>query len=451
MKSVETTRGGSRLPEPEGFHWSPSDSELSPTGEGLPSSPLLSDFDRAFSDDEPAQPTPRPAKDASLCAHALWLHQIGIRVTEDQPRSRHAAKHGLKDKGHRNDAHAIESAWTETPDANVAIRLGSTRAVFDGEVPVYLIALDADGKKANAYVKKALDDAGLLSSTPTITHGNGAKYIMRAPFGTRTARILVPGCRNKGHDGLELLAWGKKATAYGIHPDGLPYAFAVEIPEDICEIPTCPATILELDRKEARRGQSLLHDDLIVKQSGGREWTIAELRDEMIANGEDIVRSLFSPLRKDNKHSCYATLRNGSLRLHDTAEGVVYSDGIYEATTSSKIHPAGPLGGLWGKQIKRSERYLKVQPADWGMDDGSSAELVAIRSPIGSGKTTAIKQMTTDFEDLFRRPARVLYLTYRQSLAKNLAKRLGPNNYLDLNEGGKDTWSKAHDVLDQAP
>jgi hypothetical protein len=175
----------------------------------------LTDFDAAFEADPPAAPSPRPPDGASLLDHAVWLHSIGVRVSEDQPRSKHAAKHFTADKGHRDDLYAIKSRWSATPDANVAIRCGASRRVWVGEDLLCIHVLDADGPKARQFVESVLQKAGTLATTPTVEHGDGAKFVFRGDYGGGSARLMVPGCKNEKHDGLELLAAGKKATAFG--------------------------------------------------------------------------------------------------------------------------------------------------------------------------------------------------------------------------------------------
>ena len=167
----------------------------------------------AISQPDPAPtPTPRPTSN-SLPEWAAWLHRSGYRVGEDKPKSKHSAKHHDGDNGQRRTLAAVRSAWDKTPNANVSIRAGWQRG-GKGVEAVFLVVLDADGAKADAFVQTLLEKAGILDSTPRCVRpsGGGAKYLLRSRYPVKTARLLVPGCKNAGHDGLELLAAGSKAV-----------------------------------------------------------------------------------------------------------------------------------------------------------------------------------------------------------------------------------------------
>lgn len=390
---------------------------------------------------EPAPtPTPRPADaEVTPAAMAEWLHRCGYRVSEDKPRSKHAAKHRDDDKGHRDTLAAIVSAWSRTLDANVALRFGWQRG-GKGAEPTFLVGLDADGPAANAWVRAQLNEAGILGKAPRCSRssGGGAKYVLRVPYPVRTARLIVAGCRNAGHDGLELLSAGRKATvAPSIHPDGDPYIWDVPLPETPGDIPTCPDAILETERVETFVGNGTLAEDLIIRTSSGRSMTVAEWRAWMISTDTPKVGSCFIPdeLRSgvaDRKPTGFLGLKDASLMLHDSAGPATWWDGVRRVSGGATGGPGHHLdretftkvidADLTVRKCRRREcRYADEHQKhyldphllhDWW----EQARMVAIRGPIGVGKTTVMASMLSDMSRKLGRPVKALVISHRKSL-----------------------------------
>lgn len=415
-----------------------------PTNRTITAAPEIDahELDRALTPDPPAAPRPRPPTDAPLGEHALWMFDVGYRIGEDKPRSKHAAKHVDGDRGHRDSRHAVEKAWQQTPDANVAIRPGLQRSWTPDETVVCLVVPDADGKTAIQFIESVLSAEGILDRTPAVEHGDGKKFVLRSPGVMSTVRLLVPGCANSGHDGVELLGQGKKATAFGVHPDGDPYVWTVPLPEDPADIPMIPQALLDLPRKETIQGGGELTDDMEIRQSGGRVWTVAELRDELEGRGEGAkIGALFSPVRTDNKPGCFAYLVGDSLRIKDDAEGIVLTDGRHSSIRSWNEHPAGKLlqwRHLWVERHVQCKQYIQMRGAgSIVLPDGQRADVVVIRSDIGTGKTNGIIGIVKEFESVFGYEPSVLVLTHRMSLARNLCHRMSGAipfiNYEDMN------------------
>lgn len=393
----------------------------------------LTRLDRLFETDPPPAPCPPPAPDAPPMAWALWYHAIGLRVSEDKPRSKDAVVGG----GRCRTALAIESAFETTPDANVSLRPGLTRIAG-----VAVWVLDADGARACAWVKRQLRDAGILDTVPRIERegGAGAKWIFRSDFAPESGRILVPGCRNRGHDGLEILSagrrhgeGGKKASAPpSIHPSGVPYTWAVELPSDITQIPRCPRSILDLPRQATVMTDVALAEDLVVRTSAGRERTVAEWRAWMTQTGTDRVPACYTPAelrggRTDARPSAFLALRDGRVMLHDSAAPATFWDGLRTRTTGPRADaPEGdrvtlPFGTVLDRHLdvdprdKRRGRYLSARRLQ-AFFLADSIKCIAVRAPIGRGKTTLINTNLRALARHLGRPVRALSISHRRSL-----------------------------------
>ena len=301
---------------------------------------------QALVPDAPIAPEDPPLGSTQAGEWALWAHRVGLMVIENQPFSKYRAKQGESDtrKGRRRTSHAIESAWEDTPDANLAILLGHQR-----DPEVVLIAIDADGRKAALFIANILKDERLATTTPAMMRRGagtlGVKWLMRMPAGSaapKSGRLVVPDCANTGHDGVELLSTGRTAT---LPPSRLQeqveehdhsdlafggssttresqYEWIVPPPRDLNEIPLCPQSLLDLPFKEIVWREGVLKPWHIIRQSGGPTRTAQDWQEWMQETGETIVSSIHVPEEirgsTDNKGGGYLTLRrDGGLTLHD--------------------------------------------------------------------------------------------------------------------------------------
>lgn len=409
----------------------------------------ISDLVAALTSNEPLEvpdPAPRPyPTEPSLGEAALWYFDVGYRVGEDKPRSKHAAKHHDDDTGARRTRLAVKVAWNETPHANIALRLGPQR---DPETCV--IVLDADGAAARKFVEAELTKAGCLDTTPTCVRdgGDGAKFVLQAPAAAamRSARLMVPGSTNEGHDGLEWLAFGKKATVPpSVHPSGAKYTWTVPLPPDPSSIPMCPESILGLPRKETVVVAAPLAEDLRLRTSHGVEKTVAEWRVWMTEQGITKVGNVIVPaelrMRRDSKPSGYLLRRGERLTLIDDADGLKYRDGLRETTTGPKTRgPATdtltePFGHVFDDKVTHDPARPRFGPPDFDYKDGvhrlspvpllaciGLARAVFIKAPIGAGKTTAIRTFLRVRAKELGRPVKVLVVAHRKSLVNHAVR-----------------------------
>ena len=164
------------------------------------------DFATLTTPDPAPVPSHAPAPDAPVGEWALWLHAVGYRVAEmSAENAKHRAKTYDSDDGCRRTAMDIRSAWGSRPGANLALLAGYQRDT------TALAVVDADGPVATAYVETLFGPTYPRCSHPSST---GAKFFVQMPvsWDGKTARLIVPGCANSGHDGLELLGLGRTAT-----------------------------------------------------------------------------------------------------------------------------------------------------------------------------------------------------------------------------------------------
>lgn len=396
------------------------------------------DLDTCFVPELEPSPQPMPS-DSTLANMALWYHQVGYRVIEDKPRSKHQAKHYQTDDGQRRSAVGIRQAWHNTPDANVSIRLG-----WQWEPETIIVCLDADGKKARAFIEPLLP-----AGTPTCIRegGDGAKFFLRLPRGadSSSARLIVPGCLNSGHDGLEFLGQNKKATIPpSIHPGGATYEWLIPLPDDPASIPYCPKAILELERVQTKIGIGDLAEDLEIRQSGGRTMTVSEWRQWMIESGAKKVSSVHSPIRQDTKPSCFLSLRHGSLRLYDSADGRTYRDGVYSSRDGQKgtTIATDKITLPFGKTIRVNRQYLGEGAGNpFCNHTVANTLMVAVRSAVGTGKTTIVADFIKTKAEMLGRTPKVLVLSHRRSLVGHLVRAYQlAADYRDIQD-----WKQADD------
>ncbi len=65
---------------------------------------------------------------------------------------------------------------------------------------------------------------------------------------------------------------------------------------------------------------------------------------------------------------------------------------------------------------------------------------LCIQSPMGTGKTTLLKNLVTALDQMLGRPARILIFSYRQALSRDMLSNfaeLGFDMYLDYKPGGR--------------
>ena len=399
-------------------------------------------LDTLFDPEPDPTPCPPPTTDG-LAEWAAWYHQVGYRGVENKPYSKHVpqAKHRSQhyedDDGQRTLAIGVQQGWERTPDANVALRMGGQR-----NPDINLLCLDADGRKALTFVEKLLPVGTPKCVRP---NGDGAKFFLRMGRGVESARLIVKGCKNQGHDGLEMLGQWKTATVPpSVHDTGVAYVWDVPLPDDPAVIPICPDSILTMERVQTKLGVGELAEDMLIRQSGGRTQTVAEWREELIANGHRKVPSVHSPLRPDTKPSCFLYLKNGSLRMFDSAEGRSYRDGVYSQRSGgaqSNSVSTDRITEKFGKTIRICRQYMGLGKDNPLNDyDVVGARMVASKSAVGTGKTTSIADYIKMTTDRLGRPARVLLICHRRSLVGHSVKAyVLLTDYRDI----KGTWKDA--------
>ena len=402
-------------------------------------------LDEILNDESPVSSKAfKPPDNLNFRAHALWLHDYGFRIGEDKPRSKHTAKYHPRDDGARRSRNAIKAAWKATPDANVAIRLGPQR-----DPEVIIACLDADGAKALAYVRDRMP-----KGTPCCMHpsADGAKFLVRLQEQERSCRIMIPGCTNEGHDGLECLVFGKKATvAPGIHPDGDRYEWTVPLPERIEDIPSCSQEILDLPKAhEVKRnvgdGELVLTDDLEIRSDRHGTMTTAEWREYMQVEGKSKIPAVFNPFREDRRHTGFLALRGNSLRYYDSADSCWYYDDRLSSRVVDDGDPSGEsrtdaITATFGHTYRFGTQYVPEGLRRWHLRI-VEARMVALKAAIGTGKTTAIMTYLKDLSIRLRRPVRTLVLTHRQSLTGHLVTVYElTTDYRDIQDKGGPGWN----------
>ncbi len=397
------------------------------------------DLDALMAPDPAPAPAPMPTPDAPKVDWAAWYHRVGYKIAEmtveDAKR-----RYGTGDDSIRSSAVAIRMAWEARPDANIALRLGFQRDT------TAIGCLDTDGLKALTFIEPLLP-----AGTPKCSHpsGDGAKFFLRMPLSWdgKSARLIVPvpGCSNSGHDGLELLGIGKTATvAPSVHPDGDQYVWDVPLPDDPEKIPLCPDAILNLERFTNNIGKSDLAEDLMIRQSGtGREMSVADWRDWIEAEGKDKVSSIHSPFRTDLKPSCWLTLFNGSLWLHDAATGESFKDGVYTVHSGKRVKPSriktDQITVPFGHRINIHRQYMSKlgNPYASPLYDQRvfDAKVIIVKAPVGGGKTTDIAFYLGLLEKKLGRPLNILSISYRRTLVIHSIRAYGlATNYQDINK-----------------
>ncbi len=244
----------------------------------------------------------------------------------------------------------------------------------------------------------------------------------------KSARLIVPGCTNKGHDGLEFLGIGKTATvAPSTHRNGDRYVWDVPLPDDPAKIPLCPDAILNLERVTNNIGKSDLAEDLLIRQSGtNREMTVADWREWMEAEGKDKVSSIHSPFRTDLKPSCWLTLFNGSLYLHDAATGESIRDGLFTERSGNRKQSRIKTDQItipFGNRIKIHRQYMGTGKDNPLIDPVVfAAQMVAVKQAVGGGKSISSADYIKALETYLGRKPKVLSIGYRQSLVSHNVK-----------------------------
>ncbi len=238
-----------------------------------------------------------------------------------------------------------------------------------------------------------------------------------------------------------LIALGHyKATVHpSIHPDtGETYTWGVPLPHAPSSVPYCPAALLEMPREEVVIGAADLNENLVIRTSDGRSMTVAEWREWMTASGTSKVGSCYVPgeLRggaEDERASGLIGLKNGSVFLHDAAAHATYWDGRRQVRSGPSQGAEGHGNDLDKSQFeivrdrdltvaKCLRRECRHSDSPGYLcphvlhDEWKYARMIAIRAPIGVGKTTMIASMLQDMTARLGRPVKVLVVSYRRSL-----------------------------------
>ena len=399
------------------------------------------DLNALLSNDPNPSPAPKPASEALNAEWAEWQYRVGYTVAEmKEENSKHRSnRYGKHDDGIRRSLVAVRMAWQSSPNSNLAIRLGFQRDT----TPV--VCFDTDGLKALRFVEPLLP-----AGTPKCSHpsGSGAKFFLRMPpsWDGKSARLIVPGCKNEGHDGLELLGHGKTATvAPSIHPNGDKYVWDTPLPDDPAKIPMCPPELLKLERVQITRGEGDLAEDTMVRDNLGREMTVEEWRDWFEASSIDKI-PCHSPFREDTNASCFLAIKRetGALYLHDSAEGCTYWDGTYversggAASKKPKIQ-TDQITVPFVSRIKIHRQYMSKlgNPYSSPLYDQRvfDAKVIAVKAPVGGGKTTDIGFYLSLLEKKLGRPLNILSISYRRTLVIHSVRAYGlTTDYQDINK-----------------
>lgn len=350
-------------------------------------------------------------------------------------------------EGYRGQFQTAEQVgrWLRDPQNGVGLVLGLS--------DIYV--LDCDGKTVDGqWVWEWLEATGLLSPlAPCVTSPSGGrKYAVRIPSETRVnkRKFAVPGLSGDKHTELSLLT--DRATWSGQHPNGGEFTAVQPLPPHPLDIPEFNLDALEAlaPATQIVKTRGTLHDDWVISSSIGTR-TVAEWA-SVLTPGVWASCRVPREIRDDHVNSGSFTVSpEGQVMVCDHGDG----NRMYHQGGEREIAPK-PAG--WAKSIalpsivttrprigrgSAGQKPVKVLSSDheefWSQgrerrgilyeqaDKFLGKRIVYLRANLGSGKTQSI----AEYVNAFWHGKRVLAVTHRQSLARDLAKVLDFECYLD--------------------